>query len=216
MLVLQGTMALLVAAYYYWPTGTALLSRYAAWQHSGGVWLAALATALAGGVLSEFSIVYFQNKGRWTAHNLDHMGFKFGLFFVNGAIVYEFYACQAWWFGEGTAWKVLLPKILVDQFIYSVFWAAPFQSVLIRWHALRYSAIGVWRELNGLFVTDRILSVVVTSWMFWIPGVTLIYSMPSNLQAPLFIFATGIWGLLLPAVMRQESPAQAEEEIVLA
>ena len=58
--------------------------------------------------------------------------------------------------------------------------------------------------------------MVVTSWMFWIPGVTLIYSMPSNLQAPLFIFATAIWGLLLPAILRQETPAAVEEEVVLA
>ena len=216
MLALQGSMATLVAIYYWWPAGSSVLTAYAQWQHGGGVLLAAFATALAGGVLSELSIVYLQHKGHWTAHHLEHMGFKFGLFFANGAMVYEFYAYQAIWFGEGTAWHVLLPKIFVDQFIYSVFWAASFQSVVTRWHALDYSTSRLWRELDGTFVIERILPIVVTSWMFWLPGVTLIYSMPSNLQAPLFIFATAIWGLLLPAVMRQESPVPVEEEIVLA
>jgi hypothetical protein len=48
------------------------------------------------------------------------------------------------------------------------------------------------------------LPILVTNWMFWLPGVSLIYAMPLVLQTPLFIFATAIWGLLLPAVAQQE------------
>jgi len=216
MLVLEAAMGSIVAIYYCWPAGKDVLSRYAAWQHGGGVLLAAFATALAGGVLSELSLVYLQDKGRWSAGHLEHMGFKFVLFFINGTFVYEFYAYQTIWFGEGTAWTVLLPKIVADQFGYSVFWAAPFQTLIIRWRVLGYSASRLRRELGATFLIEHILPVVVTSWMFWIPGVTLIYSMPSNLQAPLFIFATAIWGLLLPALLRQETPAAVEEEVVLA
>ena len=54
------------------------------------------------------------------------------------------------------------------------------------------------------------LPVLVTNWMFWIPGVSLIYSMPLNFQTPLFIFATAIWGILLPAVGRQGAPPFAK------
>ena len=214
MLVLEGAMAVLVAIYYFWPPGAALLSRYAAWQHSGGVLLSALATALAGGVLSELSLVYLQDKGRWTRGHLENMAFKFAMFFVSGIMVYELYLWQAVWFGNGAAWSVLVPKVLVDQFVYSAFWATPFVTILLRWQSLRYSGARLWKELDLDFVLERMLPVLVTNWMFWIPGVCLIYSMPQILQSPLFIFATAIWGLLLPAVTRQGRDEPVLEEMV--
>jgi hypothetical protein len=203
MLALQLAMAVVVALYYCWPAAASLLSRYAAWQHAGGILAAALATAFAGGVLSELSMVYFQNRGRWTRSNVENMGFKWGLFFVSGAIVYEFYGWQAVWWGQGATWSVLVPKVLVDQFGYTVFWATPYYALLYRWQTLRYSGRRLWMELNRAFVTGRMLPILVANWMFWIPAVTLVYSMPLILQTPLFIFATAIWGILLPAVTRQ-------------
>jgi hypothetical protein len=200
MLALEAVMAAVVAIYYGWPAGAALLSRLGDWQHSGGVLAAATGTALAGGVLSEISVVYFQDGGRWTPTHLENAAFKFCLFFVSGALVYEFYLQQAVWFGHGASWRVLLPKVLVDQFGYTVIWATPYQTLLTRWHVLRYSFRRLGRELNLAFVTERMLPVLVANWMFWIPGVSLIYSMPTHLQAPLFILATAIWGLLLAAV----------------
>jgi len=205
MLMLLTAMAAVVAVYYCWPAGSAFLSRYAAWQHAGGVLAAALATACAGGVLSELSLVYFQNGGRWTWSHVEDMGFKWAVFFVSGAIVYEFYGWQAVWWGQGTTWQVLVPKVLVDQFGYTVVWATPYYALLTRWQMLGFSGSRLGMELNGDFVTERMLPILVTNWMFWIPGVTLIYSMPLILQTPLFIFATAIWGLLLPAVTRQGS-----------
>jgi len=213
-LTLQLAMALTVAAYYNWPAAAAVLSRYAAWQHGGGIPGAALATALAGGVLSEVSLVYIGDRGRWSPAHLENLAFKFALFFVAGAIVYEFYAWQAIWFGQGAAWSVLVPKILVDQFVYTVFWATPYYTLLTRWKALGYSAAKLWRDLDLEFVTERMLPILVTNWMFWLPGVSLIYAMPLVLQTPLFIFATAIWGLLLPAVARQESAEPAAPGLI--
>jgi len=202
-LALQFAMAAVVAIYYCWPAGADVLARYAAWQHAGGLPAAGLATAFAGGVLSEFSLVYFQQRGRWTRTDLENMAFKCALFFVSGMIVCEFYGWQAVWWGQGTAWTVLVPKVLVDQFGYTVFWATPFFALLTRWQMLRFSGRRLWAELDRDFVTERMLPILVTNWMFWIPAVTLVYAMPTILQTPLFIFATAIWGLLLPAVTRQ-------------
>lgn len=203
MLMLEGAMALLVVVYYFWPTGKAVLTHYAAWQHQGGILVAALATGVAGGVISELSLVYFQDEGRWNFIHLENMVFKLLLFCTSGAIVYEFYGWQAVWFGQGNAWSVIVPKVCVDQFGYTVIWAVPYMTFATRWQALRYSGKSLWAELDKNFIAERILPVLVTNWMFWIPGVSLIYSMPLNLQTPLFIFATAIWGILLPAVGRQ-------------
>jgi hypothetical protein len=208
---LQSAMALVVVIYYRWPAGNTLLSRYAEWQHHGGVFTAALASAFAGGALSETSVVYFQNRGRWTWPHLENMGFKMAMFFISGAVTYEFYQYQAFWFGDGPAWSILLPKILVDQIFYAPLLAVPYQTLLTRWQVLRYSGHRLGLELGLPFFTDRLLPVAVTSWMFWIPGVFFVYSMPLHLQMSLAIFATASWGILLAALAK---PIQPDDETV--
>ncbi len=208
---LLSAMALVVVIYYRWPAGTGVLARYAAWQHGGGIFASALASAFAGGVLSEFSIVYFQNGGRWTLHHVENMGFKLVMFFVSGAVTYEFYVYQAIWFGDGVSWPVLMRKLLVDQFIFSPFWAVPYQTLLTRWQVLRYSGTRLWEELDGEFFVERVLPVMVTSWMFWIPGVILVYSLPLILQMSLSIFAIASWGILLAALTK---PIQENDKTV--
>lgn len=213
---LQIAMGLVVAIHYLWPAGAAVLSSYAVWQQSGGVLGNGLAAALAGGVLSELSLVYFQDKGRWTWVHVDNLAFKFAVFFVAGCIVYEFYRLQASWWGQGASLSVLLPKVLVDQFGYTVFWASPYYTLLTRWHALRYSGAALWRELDSQFLTERMLPVLVTNWLFWIPAITLVYAMPTVLQAPLYVFATAIWGLLVPSVTKQRGRSPGVTDSVAA
>ena len=202
MLVLLAAMSVLVAIYYFWPTGATVLSRYGAWQHAGGIFRTALVSGFAGGILSELSLIYVRDRGRWNVTHLENMLFRFVLFFISGMIVGQFYKLQAFWFGNGLSWRVLLPKVLVDQFIFSVFWSTTYYSLAFRWQALRYSGARLWSELDRNFVVERMLPVLVTNWMFWIPGVTLVYAMPLILQMPLNIFATAIWSLLLAGLAR--------------
>ncbi|HUB66266.1 MAG TPA: hypothetical protein VL981_02120 [Candidatus Methylacidiphilales bacterium] len=204
MLCLEAAMATVVAIYYLWPAGSAMVTSYGIWLHSGGILATALAAALAGGVLSELSIVYIQNGGCWTKVHFERMLFNSVLFFISGSIVFEFYYFQAWVFGDDTGWRIVAPKLFVDQFVFTVFWATPYQALMTRWHALRYSASSLWRELGWNFVLERIVPILLTSWCFWFPCMGLIYSMPAVLQPALFIFGTAIWGLLMPAVARQE------------
>ncbi len=207
-LALQAAMAAIVALYYLWPPAHDALVRYAAWQVAGGALGNGVAAALAGGVLSELSIVYAQDRGRWSWTHVESMRFKAAIFFVAGCIVFEFYHYQAVWWGQGSSPRVVIHKVLVDQFVYTVFWACPYYTLLTRWHALRYSFEALGKELDRHFVTERMLPVLVTNWMFWIPAITLVYAMPSLLQPPLYIFATAIWGLLVPAVTKQKTAAE--------
>jgi len=215
MLLLEAAMAAIVAVYYLWPPGTRILISYAAWQHQGGIVAAALATGVAGGVVSELSIVYLLSRG-WTAHHVEHMLFKLFYFSISGGIVYVFYGYQTIWFGDENSWPVLARKVFMDQFVFSLFWSNTFTAVMMRWHGLRYSFHKLWQEMTPRFIVDRIFPLIITGWMFWIPGVTLIYCLPAALQVPLFIFATGIWGILMPAIAKEEKEVlQAEEEVVL-
>jgi hypothetical protein len=75
----------------------------------------------------------------------------------------------------------------------------------------------LWSELDAEFLTERMLPVLVMNWLFWVPAMTLLYAMPSLLQPPLYVFATAMWGLLVPAVSRQNdarSPAAEGLELV--
>ncbi len=210
-------MGLLVAFYYCSSTGMELLSRFGVWQHRGGVLAAGIASAFAGGLLSEASVVYVQQGGRWTRANVENAAFKLGLFLMSGSMVYEFYLLQAHWFGDSASWRSVVPKVLVDQFGFTVIWSIPTQTILTRWHVLRFSTSRLLQELGENFVMDRMLPVLVMNWMLWFPGVIFIYSMPQNLQMPLAIFANAIWGLLLSAVSRQanlQSTASAQDLVL--
>jgi len=197
-------MAAIVATYDLWPEGSTALSAYAHWQSQGGPLGNGLALAIAGGVLSQLSYVYFQKKGHWTKANVESLVFNFIIFFISGCLVFEFYRMQAVWWGQGASLSVIVPKVLVDQFGYTVVFAAPYYAVLTRWHALHYSGARLWRELQDDFITERFLPVLVMNWMFWIPAVSFVYAMPTVLQAPLAVFATAIWGLLISAIGSQE------------
>jgi hypothetical protein len=211
MSALLGAMAAVVAIFYFWPAGKEFLSRYAAWQDAGGILRTGLIAGFAGGILSELSVIYICDGGRWSGAHVENMVFRFVVFFLGGMVVSKFYECQAYWFGDGLSWRILLPKILVDQFIFSVIWSTTYQTLTFRWQALRYSGSRLWNELDRSFVVERMLPVLVTNWMFWIPGVTLVYSMPLILQMPLNIFATAIWSLLLAGLAKS---ARAPEVVM--
>ncbi len=217
MAALLLAMAGIVVAYYFWLAAATFLSWYGEWQHAGGLIRTGLAAGFAGGILSEVSSVYLSDHGRWNAKHVENMAFRFCVFFISGMIVSVFYSWQAVWFGEGTSWHTLLPKILVDQLGYSAFWSTPYQSILFRWQTLRFSGSRLWSELDGTFVIERMLPVLITNWMFWFPGVALVYSMPTILQMPLNIFATAIWSLLLAGLAKPEAApiAGAAEAVAL-
>jgi hypothetical protein len=204
MLGLEAAMAITVAIYYLWPAGAAVISAFGSWLHAWGVIGTAVATMVAGGMLSEASLVYIQNHGRWSREHIDRMLFNSVMFFISGVMVYEFYHMQARIFGDSANWRVVLPKVLLDQFGFTAFWSTPYQALMTRWQTLHFSGSKLRRELGWGFVLERMLPILLTNWIYWFPCVALIYSLPLMLQPSLFLFATAAWGLLMPAVARQE------------
>jgi hypothetical protein len=202
-LAIQAAIGAVVAMYYLWPAGSAVLSAYAHWQISGGPFSNGLACSVAG-MLSEVTFVYFQQRGRWTKANVENVIFKFILFYISGFIVYEFYRYQTIWWGDKATLSAIVPKVIVDQFGYTVIFSCPYFALLTRWQALRYSGAKLWREVQDNFLTERLLPMLVTNWMFWIPAISFIYAMPFMLQPALAVFASAIWGVLVSAIGRQE------------
>ncbi len=115
-----------------------------------------------------------------------------------------FYRLQAAIFGNGSALKVLVPKVLVDQFVYNVLWAGWIQLLGYWWleNGLRPSAL-VDRAFWGT-IGPRLVTILISTWGVWIPMVCIIYSMPAELQVPLFNIALCFWSLMLASITTEE------------
>jgi hypothetical protein len=154
---------------------------------------------LSVGLLAEAVKVLMSKEKRWTKANTGNAVFNLLMFGFLGVLQSYFYALQVKMFGSGTSWQVLVPKVLVDQFVWTVFLANPYQTILYLWKNKGYSFKRVSAQMTPFkpFWGTRVLPVLITNWAFWIPMVAIIYCFPAELQLPLAILAVTIWVLLL-------------------
>eukprot|EP01087_Luapelamoeba_hula_P001547 TRINITY_DN1125_c0_g1_i2.p2 TRINITY_DN1125_c0_g1~~TRINITY_DN1125_c0_g1_i2.p2 ORF type:complete len:169 (-),score=20.63 TRINITY_DN1125_c0_g1_i2:97-603(-) len=128
-----------------------------------------------------------------------------GLFFVvfwmeRGVEVDAFYQFQAWLWGDDAKPATIIKKVLFDQFVYTVFLAAPVNMLAFLWKDSHFSWPLMRAELDLSFLTFRYPSGLVTGWLVWIPAVSLVYLLPSPLQIPLFNLVLCFFVLLLTFV----------------
>ena len=121
------------------------------------------------------------------------------IFGILGVLQNYLYAFQAKLFGTGTSLEVLVPKVLFDQFAWTVLFANPYQTILYLWKNRGFSFQKVATQMRPFkpFWGTQVLPVLIANWFFWIPMVSIIYCFPSELQLPLAILAVTIWVLLL-------------------
>ena len=166
------------------------LNQVAGLKKEFGYFYSAISTGLFGGVIPFLALLI---KGKIPPNRISHW-FCFFLFFwaFKGVEVDAFYRLQSFWFGETSEFKVVICKVLVDQFIYCVIWSAPVTAILYGWKDAKFkcSDIVVIRDLGEMM--EETLFLLFSTWMIWIPAVAIIYSMPENLQIPLFNLT--LWG----------------------
>ena len=158
-----------------------------------------------------FKIMFFQ-KWRPTVQNLRNLVFVGLLFGCIGIVTDIFYLYQARWFGEAGDLRTLLLKAFVDQALYSP--VANF--ILVSIFFMREN--GIRREtlkkiVSPRFVFTKVLPVVVAGWCIWIPGVMLVYSMPTALQLPVASLILCFWVLIFTFVTASRAePAKADNK----
>ena len=195
-LIVQGVMLGLLLAYWFYPPTTGLLNRLAVVKEHWGYGYSAVSALFAGALIPEvLRIVVFQ-KGKIRRANLANLIFTIPFWCVMGTMVDGFYRMQAFWFGAEAAFPVVLKKVLVDQFLYNPLFAAPVTAMLYDWKNRGYG----WHGLDGFFTASYYRNVVVptlfATWGVWIPVVSILYSLPSLLQIPLFGLALSMWVML--------------------
>lgn len=121
------------------------------------------------------------------------------------------YRLQSQWFGDGNDLRTLLAKVLVDQGPYNMLYATPVSMIFYNWKDAGFS----WRRAREILrgqVARRYWSIMVGAWMVWVPAVLMIYSLPPDLQIPLFNLVLCFFTLVLALLSRGTSPPCANHK----
>jgi len=164
---------------------------------------------LSAALLPEILKIIFFQHGKTNVKNLHNLLFVGLLFGCIGIITDIFYSYQALWFGEDSSLQTLLFKAIVDQFVYSPVANFLLVSVFfLRENGIRAGTMQ--RIMTAQFAMVKVLPVVVAGWCVWIPGVMLVYSMPTALQLPVASLILCFWVLIFSFVAEQKpTPAAA-------
>lgn len=201
-LVLQLFAISILMTYFFVPTSRPLFTLFGELKNTYGFGYSLVATALFGGLIP--FVYLLLNNGLAPHRN------RFGLliFYVvfwglKGMEVDAFYRLQAEWFGNGNDVATIATKMAVDQFLYSALWAAPSITIVYLWMESNWSFTETGKAMTRDFFCIKIPTVVLSSWLVWIPAVSVIYAMPAELQIPLFNLVLCFWVLLLAVLNKK-------------
>ncbi len=204
-LIVQAVMLALVLGYYFWPPTTRWLNQLAEVKQSWGYGYSLLAAAIAGGVVPEaMRVLWFQN-GRFLRANALNLLFTLPFWGCTGMGVDWFYRMQAQWFGAEATFQIVVIKVIVDQFIFNPLIAGPSGAWFYDWKLSGCSLKNIGRLFTLKYYREVIVPILFATWGVWIPLVTILYSLPSLLQIPLFGLALAMWVMLYTWISEQRS-----------
>ena len=195
-LMVQGIMLALLLAYYFYPPTHDWLDRLAVLKARWGYGYSAVASIIAGAVIPEVMRVLVIQKCGVRRSNFTNLLFTIPFWCFMGLVVDFFYWQQAGWFGSEANFHVVWKKVLVDQFLYNPLFAAPVTAWLYDWKNNGYRMAGTARFFTAAYYQETVMATLFATWGVWIPVVTILYSLPSLLQIPLFALALSLWVIL--------------------
>jgi hypothetical protein len=184
-----------VVSYYTLPSVQAVLQQLAQFKLQTGLIFGAISTALFGGLIP----VVIQKLRPALAHqvSLQHLPF-FALFWASkGVEVDLLYMGQALVFGDTATPRVIIPKVMVDQFGYAALWAVPSIVLAYAWKDAGFSWRALRQRLESGWYKRRVVPVLLSNWAVWIPAVAIVYCLPLPLQLPLQNLVLCLWALIL-------------------
>ena len=202
-LLLQMTAVTTIALYFGSSTAHAWMDGIGEAKLRYGYRFSALSTLLFGGVIP-FLVQW--GTGRADAKSRIRQFLFYALFWSwKGIEVDAFYRFQAFIFGAGASFGVIVEKMLVDQFVYNPLWAGPTQVWFFLWKDCGFSRARMRPRFVEQSLGRRLVIVLFSSWIVWIPTVAVIYALPSALQVPLFNLVICFWSLLLTSLSRRDA-----------
>jgi hypothetical protein len=204
-LIVQSLMLAMLLAYYFYPPMRGWLNGLAEVKARWGYGYSAVNAIVAGAVIPELLRVFVFQKGKVHRSNFANLLFTVPFWCVMGIVVDFFYRCQAGWFGGEVTFPIVLKKVLVDQFLYNPLYAAPVTAWLYDWKNRGYPTRGLGGFFTAAYYRDTVVPTLFATWGVWIPVVTIIYSLPSLLQIPLFGLALSLWVMLYTWMSEQRA-----------
>jgi len=199
-LFLQSLMGIFLVAYLTHEGTQVFLGRVADYKEQTGYTFAFFSYVFAGAFLPECLRVVFFQGGKMQHLNLKQFLTAAPMWGLVGILVDAFYRLQTLWFGSGNDWQTILVKVLVDQFVFAPFLCNLFIVSYFLWRDCGFSRNVLSLIFCHSFITERMLPVQVAGWLIWIPGVILVYFMPSLLQLPVAVTIQTFWVLTLATV----------------
>ena len=195
-LVMQASMVALLAAYYLFPPTTRWLNNLAALKGEWGYGFSALAAVIAGALIPEMMRVCAFQKGKLSHTNFLNLIATIPFWGFNGIVVDLLYRSFANWFGTEVSFQVVATKVLLDQLVFGPLYASPTSAWFYDWKNNNYSFMNTRRFFTKIYYREVIVPTIFAGWAVWVPVVTIIYSLPSLLQIPLFALALAMWVIL--------------------
>lgn len=200
-LVLQAFALLIVCGYFWSAPIKAALDVVGGLKLRYGYAYSAVATCLFGGLVPYAVLAFAGRIPR--QRRFAELAFYALLWLWKGVEVDALYRAQAVWFGEGSSVVTITLKALVDQFVYVPLWAAPSQVLLFTWKDAGFTLSGTRAAFERQSFAQRVLVVMFSTWVVWLPAVAIVYSLPSALQVPLFNLVLCFWCLLMSFISRE-------------
>lgn len=186
----------LVVAYYTVPEVAAALSKVGALKRSWGPVYAVLsAMTLSGLAPWLFRMAIPSLRPERPAAEL-----LFGLLWWGGMgiILDAFYRFLGFLYdGHCRPFAVLVgAKVLSDMFGFTTLFASPANALAHLWKDLGFDLRRLRANLRPGWYSRLVLPNLIPNYLLWFPGVTLVYSMPGDLQLPLSNLIGCFWALM--------------------
>jgi hypothetical protein len=206
LVIIQSCALGMVIAYYEVVGAAAVFDQLAAWKIAGGMPLAALVTVLSGGVVPEL----LKRALRPVAvqpPSVGELAHQFAMWAGLGIMIDAFYVLQSQLFGTGTDALTLLYKVAFDQLVFAPLITMPLMVLWFFLRECRYQFGRWWREIRLQLVVRRAASLWFSCLSFWPVMLLIIYSLPTSLQFPLFLFANAAYSILMIFIARRQVAA---------
>jgi hypothetical protein len=204
-LVLQSCALLILIGYAWAPPFHALLDSVGGLKARYGYAYSALSTGLFGGLIP-FLYLRATRQVR-TGSGLAELLFYLTFWSWKGIEADALFRIQSSVFGSDSSVATVAAKVLVDQFAYNPLWAAPIQVMLFLWKDAKFSWSRVMLQFGQESLPHRVVVVLLSTWMVWLPTAAIVYSLPSALQLPISNLVVCFWCLLVSFISRQAASA---------
>lgn len=192
-LILQVVSLALMLAYYFWPAFTQWVQPVATWQREYGIWASFGTRACSSGLLPGLFMLLM--PALRVKRPLLSICFNM-VFWGSMSITAEYlYHYQTLWFGAGHDVGTLVKKTVVDQLVYTVFFAVPVTTFFHFWETHGFSFATAIAEFPRDWIKRLILPVLLPNWIVWTPAMMITYALPEVLQVQFSALIGCFWAL---------------------